>query len=76
MSYAYNIYNTCAHTNIHTHKHTYVCTVADWLESSACDAESAGSSIVRDNYCVGTLSKFFAHNYCSAILLHLRRRGV
>jgi len=33
--------------------------------------ESAGSSLVRDSYCVGTLSKSFAHN-CSAVLLHLR----
>ena len=41
--------------------------VADWLEQSACNAESTDSSLVRDSYRVGTLSKFFAHN-CSAIL--------
>ena len=41
-------------------------TVADWLERFACNAESMGSSLVLDSYCVGTLSKSFAH-YCSAI---------
>ena len=50
-------------------------TVADWLERSVCNEESTGSSLVRDSYHVGTLSKFFAHN-CSAVLLHLRWRGV
>ena len=49
--------------------------VANWLKRSPCSAESTGSSLVRDSYCVGTLSQVFAHN-CSAILLHLRRRGV
>ena len=49
--------------------------VADWLERSASNAEKTGSSLVRDSYCEGTLSRFFSHN-CSAILLHLRRRGV
>jgi len=30
--------------------------------SSACNVESTSSSLVRDNYCVGTiLSKFFPH---------------
>ena len=32
--------------------------VADWLERSPCNAESTGSSLVRDSY----LSKFFADN--------------
>jgi len=50
-------------------------TVADWLERSTCNAEYSVSSLVRDSYCVGTLSKFFEHN-CTAILLHLCRRGV
>ena len=50
--------------------------VADLLERLACNAESTGSSLVRDSYCVGTLSKFFAYNNCSAILLQLRHRGV
>jgi len=47
--------------------------VADWLERSACYAESTDSSLGRDSYCVGTLSKFFAHN-CSALQLHLCRQ--
>src|SRR6218665_202708 len=34
--------------------------VVDWLERSACDTESTGSSFIQDSYCVGT--KFFAHN--------------
>ena|SRR6218665_376233 len=54
--------------------------VADLLERSACNAESTGSSLVRNNYCVhcppkvyacdcvGTVTKFFAYNslqyYC------------
>jgi len=40
-------------------------TVAYWLERSACNVESKGLTLVRDSYCVGTLTKFFAHN-CSA----------
>jgi len=50
-------------------------TEADWLECSTCNAKSAGSSLVQESYHVGTLNKFFAHN-CSAILLHLHRRGM
>src|SRR6218665_212684 len=50
-------------------------TVADWLERSACNSESMGSSLVRDSYCVRTLSKFFTYN-CSAILMHLCRQGI
>ena len=49
--------------------------VADWLERSACNAESTRSSLVRDNYCVDTLSKLFAHDY-SAIILLLCCRGM
>ena len=53
--------------------HICICgTVADWLEHSAYNVDSTSSSLVRDSYCVGTLSKFFAHN-CSAILMHLSR---
>ena len=38
----------------------YVISVALWwLERLACNVESTGSNLVRDNYCVGTLSKFF-----------------
>jgi len=44
--------------------------VADWFERSACNVESAGSSLVQDSYCVGTLSKSLAHS-CSALLLYL-----
>ena len=61
----------------------YVCmcvcvngTVADWLERSAYNAESTGSSLVTDSY---LLSKSFAHYYCSAIdrlQLHLLLRVV
>jgi len=40
---------------------------------SVCNMESTGSSLV--SYCVGTLSKFFAHN-CSAIPLHLHGQGL
>src|SRR6218665_280802 len=51
--------------------------VVDWLERSSCNAESMGSSLASYSYrSVGTYSMFFAHNNCSAILLHLRRRGV
>ena len=50
-------------------------TVTGWLERSACNVKSTGLSLVRYSYCVGTLRKFFAHS-CSAILLHLCRRGM
>src|SRR6218665_2214486 len=45
-------------------------TVAYWLERSACKVGSrpTGSSLDRDRYCVGTLSKFFAQNWlCNTI---------
>ena len=42
----------------------YQTQVADWLERLACNVESTGSSLVRNSYCVGTLSKFFTYN-CS-----------
>src|SRR6218665_1304918 len=42
--------------------------VADWLERSACNTESMDSTLVRDSYCVGTLSKTHTHN-CSVVLL-------
>jgi len=48
-------------------------TVAYWLERLACNVE--GSSLVRDSYCVGTLSKFFAHN-CSALQLLVCHRDM
>ena len=47
----------------------HIC-VTDCLEQSACNVASTGSSLVRDSYFVGTLSKWSAHN-CSAIPLNL-----
>ena len=38
-----------------------------WIEWSACNTEYTGSTLVRDSYCVGTLSKSLTHN-CSAVL--------
>src|SRR6218665_3179361 len=50
----------------------YVCmcgAVADWLERSACNAESKGSSLVRDSYCVyDDLEQVPLAQNCSAIL--------
>ena len=48
--------------------------VAALLERLACNVDNVGSFLVRDSYCVGTLSKFFTHN-CSAIPLHQHCQG-
>ena len=48
--------------------------MADLLAQSALNIKRTGLILVRDNHCVGTFSKSFAHNNCSALLLHLRRR--
>jgi len=64
----------------------YACTVTYRLERSACNVESTGSSLVRDIYCAGTLSKFFAPKsatlqyYCicaarASALLSLGKKG-
>ena len=37
------------------------------VRALGCNAESTGSSIARDSYCVGTLSKSFAHSQYNCI---------
>jgi len=43
-------------------------TVIYQLECLASNVESMSSSLVRDNYCAGTLSKFFAYNTTTSVL--------
>lgn len=46
--------------------------MTDWLERSACNVKSVGSSLGRGSCCsVRTLSKSFTHN-CSALLMFRR----
>ena len=49
--------------------------VGQWIERLVGSAESTGSSLFRDSYCLGTLCKSFALN-CSAMPLLLRPGGV
>jgi len=40
--------------------------VSVWLERLSCNAESVDSIIIRNTYCIKTLSKSFTHKNCSA----------
>jgi len=53
------------HFNLECYYCCCIIVVVEWLECSASNTESTGSSLAQGSYCVGTLNKSFPHS-CSA----------